>query len=203
MRILIVRHADPEYHGDTLTPHGWKEAEALAAALCRNKDVGAGKLTGLFTSPMGRARDTARCTEKVSGLVAEVQEWTRELTYWPRMELEWNGRPDAGRGPGKGGEGGLAVWDVPGETVRSVAGVTAANEFESVRPVASAKEPYAALCASSDAFLVALGYRREADGSYTIVRRNRDVRATAGERGGGCLQRDPPLSRPPRGGPCG
>lgn len=30
MKILIIRHGDPDYANDTLTPKGWKEAACLA-----------------------------------------------------------------------------------------------------------------------------------------------------------------------------
>ena len=38
MRILIVRHAEPDYAIDSLTPAGWKEAE-LAAEYLSQLDV--------------------------------------------------------------------------------------------------------------------------------------------------------------------
>lgn len=176
MRILIVRHADPEYHGDTLTAHGHKEAEALANFLTSEKEAGAGRISRIFSSPMGRARDTARYTEEASGIKAEVIEWTRELSYWPRMTLEWQGIQDAGKGAGKGGEGGLAVWDVPGEVVRAVPEISVGNEFDRIEPIACAKELYADLCKNSDEFCSKLGYLRKDDGSYYIVERNREVR---------------------------
>lgn len=104
MRILIVRHADPEYHGDTLTSHGHAEAEALSEHLCAPREEGAGRLDRIFTSPMGRARDTAKYTEERSGLHASVLDWTREITDLPVLA-----------GTGRAGEGGLALWDIPGE----------------------------------------------------------------------------------------
>ena len=30
MRLIIVRHADPDYEKDSLTPVGWREAELAA-----------------------------------------------------------------------------------------------------------------------------------------------------------------------------
>ena len=33
MRLLIIRHGDPDYEHDTLTERGWKEAKALAARI--------------------------------------------------------------------------------------------------------------------------------------------------------------------------
>ena len=103
MRILLIRHADPEYHGDTLTAHGHAEAAALAERLASG--VPQRVPTHLYTSPMGRARDTARYTEEKLGLKAEIEEWTRELTDWGRMQKAGIGKP---------GEGGLALWDIPG-----------------------------------------------------------------------------------------
>lgn len=176
MRILIIRHADPEYNGDTLTDHGWNEARALARYLSNQKEEGKGKVTKIFTSPLGRARATASCTEEATGLTADVQEWTRELTYWSRLKLEWRGRADAGAGAAKGGEGGLAVWDIPAEVVRLTPDVTTANEFARVPPIEDVAGEYAKLCEDSDNFLRDLGYSRELDGTYTVLKRNRDVR---------------------------
>ena len=33
MRLLIIRHGDPDYEKDSLTPTGWREAEMLANRL--------------------------------------------------------------------------------------------------------------------------------------------------------------------------
>lgn len=99
-----MRHADPEYHGDTLTEHGHAEALALSEHLCAPREEGAGRLNRIFTSPMGRAYETARYTEERSGIQAQTLEWTRELTDMPRLA-----------GTGRPGEGALALWDIPGE----------------------------------------------------------------------------------------
>lgn len=58
MRILIVRHGDPNYELDTLTETGWKEAELVAEKLS-GFDIKA-----FYVSPLGRAQDTASCTLK-------------------------------------------------------------------------------------------------------------------------------------------
>lgn len=42
MRLLIVRHADPDYSIDSLTPAGWEEAKLLADRL--GADSGGGLL---------------------------------------------------------------------------------------------------------------------------------------------------------------
>ena len=58
MKILIVRHGDPDYSIDSLTEKGWKEAEYLSERLCR-LDV-----KEFCVSPLGRAKDTASFTLK-------------------------------------------------------------------------------------------------------------------------------------------
>ena len=56
MKLLIVRHGDPDYAIDSLTETGWIEAELLSDRLCK-LDVKA-----FYCSPMGRAQDTAKAT---------------------------------------------------------------------------------------------------------------------------------------------
>ena len=53
MKILFVRHGDPDYSIDSLTETGWKEAKLVSNRLTQ-LDV-----KNFYCSPMGRARDTA------------------------------------------------------------------------------------------------------------------------------------------------
>lgn len=73
MKLLIIRHGDPDYAIDSLTPTGWKEAEALSRRISR-LDVKA-----FYCSPLGRARDTAKATLEAMGREAEVLPWLREF----------------------------------------------------------------------------------------------------------------------------
>lgn len=91
MKLLIVRHGDPDYTIDSLTEKGWKEAEYLSEKL-KNLDV-----KEFYVSPLGRAKDTASCTLKKMGRTATEKEWIREFA--PRIL-----RPD------KGGERSIS-WD--------------------------------------------------------------------------------------------
>lgn len=74
MRLLLVRHAEPDYTLDSLTERGWREAELLSRRLSRLKRV-----EGWFVSPLGRARDTALPTMRRVGAEAEVLPWLREF----------------------------------------------------------------------------------------------------------------------------
>jgi len=73
MKLLIVRHADPDYSIDSLTPTGWKEA-ALLADRMEKLDVKA-----FYVSPLGRARATASLTLERMGREAQVMDWLREF----------------------------------------------------------------------------------------------------------------------------
>ena len=77
MKLLIVRHADPDYSIDSLTPTGWKEAKLLADRLVRTP------ADACYVSPLGRAKDTASLTLEKLGRTATTQEWLREFS--PRI----------------------------------------------------------------------------------------------------------------------
>ena len=72
MILYIIRHADPDYENNTITEFGWQEARALADWL---KDI---KIDRIYTSPLGRAIDTARPTLEAKGMDYEVLPWTEE-----------------------------------------------------------------------------------------------------------------------------
>ena len=73
MKLVIIRHGDPDYSIDSLTPTGWKEARLLAERVSK-WDVKA-----FYTSPLGRARDTAKPTLEKMGREATVLPWLREF----------------------------------------------------------------------------------------------------------------------------
>lgn len=73
MRIYIVRHAEPDYERDSLTPKGFEEAAALAKFL---KDEGIEKI---YCSPLGRAQRTAEPTAKALNLPIVTEAWLREF----------------------------------------------------------------------------------------------------------------------------
>lgn len=81
MRLLIIRHGDPDYEKDSLTEKGWREA-ALVADRIAKLDVKA-----FYMSPLGRAKDTASLTLRKMNRTAQVCDWLEEFP--PRI---W--RPD-------------------------------------------------------------------------------------------------------------
>jgi len=80
MMLYIVRHGDPDYEHNTITPHGHKEAAALAQWF---RDI---PLDEIYTSPLGRAINTAAYTCDVKGLAPSVLPWTEEsMDYMERI----------------------------------------------------------------------------------------------------------------------
>lgn len=73
MKLLIVRHGEPDYSVDSLTEKGWREAELLADRLCGLR------VDDFYVSPLGRARDTAGVTLKRLGREAEQLDWLQEF----------------------------------------------------------------------------------------------------------------------------
>ena len=73
MRLIFIRHGEPDYEHDSLTEKGWREAKLLAA---RTKDW---HVDDFYVSPLGRARDTASFTLKAHGKTAEIMDWLHEF----------------------------------------------------------------------------------------------------------------------------
>ena len=93
MRILILRHGEPDYVRDCLTDKGKEQAELLADRLAEEE------IKAFYVSPMGRARETCAATlARYSGKEAKVCDWLHEF------DLMWQ-NPDSGRKE--------MTWDVP------------------------------------------------------------------------------------------
>lgn len=73
MKLVIIRHGDPDYEKDSLTPKGWREAELLADRISR-LDV-----KDFYCSPLGRAQATAGVTLKKMNRKAETLDWLEEF----------------------------------------------------------------------------------------------------------------------------
>lgn len=74
MRLLFIRHGDPDYTVDGLTPTGMREAELLAERIAPMK------IAEYFVSPLGRALKTAQPTLEKAGRAAKECPWLREFS---------------------------------------------------------------------------------------------------------------------------
>ena len=73
MRILLIRHAEPDYLHDSITEKGRREALLLSERISRYN------IRDFFVSPLGRARDTASYTLQKTGRTAETLDWLQEF----------------------------------------------------------------------------------------------------------------------------
>lgn len=73
MRILMIRHGDPDYAHDSLTDIGKQEAALLA------ETAESLRLGECFVSPLGRARETAEYPLKKLNRSAKTLDWLREF----------------------------------------------------------------------------------------------------------------------------
>lgn len=94
MRILIVRHGEPDYAHHTLTEKGHQEARALAGYLAEKQ------ITAFYVSPYGRALATAAPVLQSCRKDAEVLFWLHEFDQpMPRsyrgrqMDIPWDWLP--------------------------------------------------------------------------------------------------------------
>lgn len=89
MRLLFIRHGDPDYENDALTGVGQKEADALS------KHIREWNIDEVYLSPLGRARDTSLPSLDALGLDRDktVKERTREWL------MEFNATVDMPRMP--------------------------------------------------------------------------------------------------------
>lgn len=80
MRIIIIRHGEPDYKNDSLTEKGQREAECLAETLCPQLDrLAQDGQVHFYMSPLGRAQKTASPALQRIGREAEVLPWLREF----------------------------------------------------------------------------------------------------------------------------
>lgn len=75
MRIIFVRHGEPDYEKDCLTETGRLQAAAAAERL---KGEG---IEQIFASPLGRAAETAEAASRVLGLPVRTLDDMRELRW--------------------------------------------------------------------------------------------------------------------------
>ena len=156
MLLYIIRHGDPDYTTDSLTEKGILQAEAVGKRLAK---VGINKV---FSSPMGRARQTAEPLCRMLGLSYTVEEWTHEIG-----DEMFATHPNGSR---------TSMGGIPSYCFREKGGIDLPFEQEMDAPILNETQmdtvfPY--LEENGRDFLERLGYKEE-NGVYRILRPNDD-----------------------------
>ncbi|MDD6041471.1 MAG: histidine phosphatase family protein, partial [Clostridia bacterium] len=149
MILYIVRHGEPDYVADSLTPLGRQQAQALVR---RFQQSG---LDRIYASPMGRARQTAQPTADALGLKIKIEPWMREI--WPELALTL---PDGRHS---------FVIDMPADELRSPENRRRYQDWYDMPALDSihGRQAWERVNRYSDDFLRRLGYRRVSEGVYS------------------------------------
>lgn len=75
MRLIFVRHGEPDYAHDCLTETGREQARQAALRLSGEN------ITKVYSSPNGRARETAGFTAELLGLSVSVLDFMHEIDW--------------------------------------------------------------------------------------------------------------------------
>ncbi len=156
MKIIIIRHADPNYEIDSLTPQGFREAELLSERMAKLK------VKQYYCSPYGRAQDTIAPTLNRVNASAETLNWLKEFP--PTIN-----RPD-------NKEERKVAWDwLPQDWMKEP--MYYAKDLWHQTPVmqeGKVQEEYEKVCRCFDELLSKHGYTREGN-YYKVVCANEDT----------------------------
>jgi probable phosphoglycerate mutase len=157
MLLYSVRHGDPDYVNDCLTEKGILQAEAVG------KRIAASGINEIYSSPMGRAQQTAAPACRLLGLPCNIEPWAHEVEE-ERLSNEPYGKP-------------TSVSLIQNTYFLENGGIDLPYDrsFEALGFRSSGmKEAQARIIAGGRDFLERLGYKEEEGGIYRILRPNED-----------------------------
>ena len=158
MKLLIIRHGDPDYSIDNLTPRGVIEVERLSERLVAEE-----KISKIYCSPLGRARATAAPTAQKLGLEPIIHDWLREFP----ANIKTTYRPD-----------GMCPWEMRPVHFGSIPELTGFESWKAVSPYAESRCPevFDNICERMSELLAGHGYKRTGS-LYEVQEKNDETYA--------------------------
>ena len=156
MRIIIIRHGDPDYEVDGLTEKGKIEVEFLRRRMVKED------ITKVYCSILGRARLTAQPFLDSLNIKAEYCEWLKEF-FDPQVKLPYEKEP-------------TICWDIMPEYINTLENIYHPikwREEEFVKNSTMLKR-YDYVIENFDKVLAEHGYVREGY-NYNAVKSNHDT----------------------------
>ena len=155
MKIIFIRHGEPDYVNDSLTENGFKEAESLAKRISK-LDV-----KQFYCSPLGRAQKTAEPTLKLMGRTAITYDWLMEFPG--HIVLPENGKK-------------CIPWDLLPEYWTKQKQYYDKDEWFNVplMQTGNVKEVYDDVCKNLDKLIAEYGYVRDGN-LYRVEKESRDT----------------------------
>ena len=152
MKIIFIRHGEPDYSIDSLTEKGWREAYALA------KRIQKWEVKEFYVSPLGRAQDTAKAGMSKLDRQAVTLDWLEE--FRARVDEPISGRRKV-------------PWDFfPEHWTKDDRYYERDHWMEGDIMTREVKAVYDETCQGLDALLKSYGYVRE--GRYYRVEQHND-----------------------------
>ena len=152
MLLYIIRHGDPDYATDSLTPKGLLQAEAVGQRLFH------ANIDKIFTSPMGRAKQTAEPACRLLGLTSHIEPWAHEIE--DEMMVNF---PDGQRKPLGGVQNSCFLENggihLPYDEALKAPGFNESSMGSAMEYIQDGGRD----------FLLRLGYKEEASGVYRIL----------------------------------
>lgn len=162
MRLILVRHGEPDYAHDSLTEKGWREAKLLGERVAK------WNVKDFYCSPYGRAKDTAKPALELTGKDITVLPWAKEFDYRTvdpvtgQKHLSWDYVPE--------------LWMSQDKNFKDQEWVDAVPMLEN-REIA---DNYQNVCEELDKLLLKYGYKRDGRFYRTVGRKQENVVHTVG-----------------------
>lgn len=164
MRLIFIRHGDPDYSIDNLTEKGKKEVELLTERICKwFPDKADLNKVHFYTSPLGRAKATgAPALEKLQQTATELS-WLQEFHY--RTEYPKNFFVEELRGCS------TMCWDLIPEVYTADKNYFNKNKWQFTRLMkkGNIKHHYKEVCEGFDKLLAEYGYVRNKKDFYDVL----------------------------------
>ena len=156
MRILLIRHGEPDYAIDGLTEKGKREVVLLADKLSKEK------IDKIYSSPLGRAMLTAEPTCKALGMEMEILPFMREFNV-KRIHLPYEKEP-------------AIAWDILPAFIEERPYAYEPRAWQTTDFIKDSEvyAEYSNVCREFDALLARHGYERDGY-NYKAVHPNHDT----------------------------
>ena len=156
MKIVIVRHGDPDYAIDGLTAKGQREAELLSDRLCKEN------IKKIYCSTLGRAKLTAEPTLKKLKIDVEYCSWLREFSY-ETVSLPYLKERDC-------------CWDILPSYINGLGSIYSPTDWMTTDFIKNSGvyNAYLDVCREFDRVLESHGYKRDKY-NYIVERPNHDT----------------------------
>ena len=157
MRLIFIRHGDPDYEHDDLTQKGKREVELLTKRVTSWKNI-----TAFYQSPLGRAKATAAPALSALGREAVTCDWLQEFKYKTRMTKNYPNKVWVGKD--------VMCWDLLPEFFTSDKKFFDKDLWADSKFMKSGKikKYYKEVCDGIDGILARYGYIRNKKDFYDV-----------------------------------